>query len=213
MYYKMLITLNELGQQFKLKITGILHIGAHECEELKDYNQLGIPTNKTYWVEAMPNKVALCQERYGGELHIYQAVIDEQDGQNITFNVTNNGQSSSILEFGTHAINHPYVSVVDKIEMTTTRMDTLIERENIPISTLNFINLDIQGVELRALKSMEKYLQYAQYIYTEVNTEEVYKGCNLIGEIDTYLTGFGFTRVAQKIYADCGWGDAFYMKK
>ena len=46
-----------------------------------------------------------------------------------------------------------------------------------------------------------------------MNTEEVYKGCNLIGEIDTYLQGFGFQRVAQHIYTELGWGDAFYMKK
>ena len=92
-------------------------------------------------------------------------------------------------------------------------MDTLIERENMPIEKLNFVNLDIQGVELRALKSMEKYLSHVHYIYTEVNTEEVYKGCNLIGEIDAYLKGLGFVRVAQKIYSEYGWGDAFYMKQ
>jgi FkbM family methyltransferase len=209
----MLIPIHQLGQQFQMKITGILHIGAHECEELKDYNRVGVPTDRTYWVEAMPNKVAICQERYGKDLHIYQAVIDECGGANVTFNVTNNGESSSILEFGSHSTSHPHVHVVEKIDMTTTRMDTLIERENIPISTLNFLNLDIQGVELRALKSMEKYLENLQYIYTEVNTEEVYKDCNLIGEIDEYLAGFGFTRVAQQIYTEFGWGDAFYMKK
>ena len=209
----MLISIQQLGQQFQLKITGILHIGAHECEELSDYNRLGIPTDKTYWVEAMPDKVAFCRERYGAGLHIYQAVIDDRDDEKVSFNVTNNGQSSSILEFGSHATSHPQVHVVGKLEMTTTRLDTLIEREHIPISSLNFVNLDIQGVELRALKSMAKYLQHVQYIYTEVNTEEVYKGCNLIGEIDDYLGGFGFTRVTQHIYKEYGWGDAFYMKK
>lgn len=91
-------------------------------------------------------------------------------------------------------------------------MDTLIAQEHIPIEKLNFVNLDIQGVELRALKSMEKYLQHVKYIYTEVNTEQVYKGCNLIGEIDEYLKQFGFVRVAQQIYKQYGWGDAFYIK-
>jgi FkbM family methyltransferase len=209
----MLIKIHSLMQHFQLKISGILHIGAHECEELSDYNQVGVPTDKTYWVEAMPNKVAFCKQRYGSGLHIYQAVIDDRDGENVSFKITNNGQSSSILEFGSHAISHPTVHVVENVDMTTTRMDSLIDRENIPITKLNFINLDIQGVELRALKSMEKYLQHVQYIYTEVNTEEVYKGCNLIGEIDEYLKGFGFVRVAQQIFKEFGWGDAFYIKK
>jgi len=209
----MLITIQELVQQFKINITGILHIGAHECEELRDYIQVGVGGEKTYWVEAMPDKVAFCKKKYGEGLHIYQAVIDETDGTVVTFNITNNGQSSSILEFGSHSTSHPQVHVVGKVSTTTTRLDTLIEREHIPMTTLNFVNLDIQGVELRALKSMEKYLSHVHYIYTEVNTEEVYKGCNLIGEIDAYLKGLGFVRVAQKIYSEYGWGDAFYMKQ
>ena len=208
----MLINIHQLVSQFNLKITGILHIGAHECEELGDYVRAGVAQNKTYWIEAMPNKVEFCKSRYGAGLHIYQAVIDDIDDSKVTFNITNNGQSSSILEFGSHSKSHPQVHVVNKVDMLTTRLDTLIAREQIPITELNFVNLDIQGVELRALKSMEKYLQHVQYIYTEVNTEEVYKGCNLIGEIDTYLSGFGFQRVAQNILKQFGWGDAFYMK-
>jgi FkbM family methyltransferase len=208
----MLITIQQLIHHFKLQISGILHIGAHECEELNDYNRVGVNNSNIYWVEAMQEKVDLCRNRYKG-VNIYQAVIDEEDNKEITFNITNNGQSSSILEFGSHETSHPQVHIVSKKQMTTTRMDTLIEREHIPVAELNFVNLDIQGVELRALKSMEKYLQHVQYIYTEVNTEEVYKCCNLIGEIDAYLKGFGFVRVAQKIYTEYGWGDAFYMKQ
>ncbi len=80
---------------------------------------------------------------------------------------------------------------------------------------INFINLDIQGVELNALKSMEKYLESPgiQYIFTEVNTEHVYKDCGLLSEIDEYLSRFGFERVETKMWLDCGWGDAFYMRR
>ena len=75
-------------------------------------------------------------------------------------------------------------------------MDTLIDNNNIPIEKLNFLNFDIQGVDLRALKSMEKYLKHVNYIYTEVNADYVYKDCNLIGELDEYLKKFGFERIA-----------------
>ena len=207
----MLITIQQLVQHFKLQISGILHIGAHECEELNDYNQVGVNSSNIYWIEAMQEKVDFCKNKYK-DVQIYQAVIDEEDNKEITFNITNNGQSSSILEFGSHETIHPQVHVVSKKQMTTMRMDTLIAQEHIPIEKLNFVNLDIQGVELRALKSMEKYLQHVKYIYTEVNTEQVYKGCNLIGEIDEYLKQFGFVRVVEKIYKQFGWGDAFYIK-
>ena len=207
----MLIKFKELMKKYKLNVSGIFHVGAHECEELKDYTQFNIKPSQIYWVEAMEDKVKLMKSK--NIKNIYQAFIDEEDNKEITFNISNNGQSSSILEFGTHLKHHPHVHFVNQIKATTKRLDTLIEENNIPIQNLNFINLDIQGVELRALKSMEKHLHNIKYIYTEVNTEHVYKNCNLVGEIDEYLKKFGFKRVATKIAGDFGWGDAFYMQE
>ena len=159
----------------------------------------------------MQHKVDLCKNKFNN-INIYQALIDKEDNKEVIFNITNNGMSSSILELGTHMMNHPEVIISSKIIMKTKRLDTIIDNNNIPISMINFINLDIQGVELNALKSMEKYLNHINYIYTEVNTEEVYKNCNLIEDIDIYLEKFGFKRVECKMWGNCGWGDAFYIK-
>jgi FkbM family methyltransferase len=206
----MLIPFNHLYQQFNLNISGIFHIGAHECEELNAYTQFNINPLQIYWVEAQQNKVDQMKSK---EIpNIYQAIIDDVDDKEINFNISNNGQSSSILEFGTHLIHHPHVHYTEQIKGKTKRLDTLIEENNIPIEHLNFMNLDIQGVELRALKSMEKHLHHIDYIYTEVNSDYVYKDCNLVGEIDEYLSQFGFTRVATEMAGNAGWGDAFYIK-
>jgi sugar phosphate isomerase/epimerase len=74
------------------------------------------------------------------------------------------------------------------------------------------VNLDIQGVELKALKGMGDYLKDVQYIYTEVNSDYVYKNCSIVGEIDDFLKQYGFSRVETSWFRDCRWGDAFYMK-
>jgi FkbM family methyltransferase len=159
----------------------------------------------------MPDVVARVLTKYPS-INIHQAVISETDNENISFHVTNNGQSSSILAFGTHQQHHPHVHVTHTIPLQTTRLDTLIREKQIPIDTINFLNLDIQGMELSALKSMESYLNRIDYIYTEVNTENVYEGVPLIGEMDAYLSSRGFKRVTQFIYTQFGWGDAFYMR-
>lgn len=208
----MLIPISKLKDHFKLDINGILHIGAHDCEERIDYNNIGITNDKIYWVEAMKDKVDIMKKKYD-DINIYNAIIDIEDNKEVKFNITNNGASSSILEFGTHAKHHPHVKMIDSYIGTTTRLDTLIETNNIPINNINFMNLDIQGVELRAIKSMEKYLTNIKYIYSEVNVEEVYKGCDLMSDIDSYLQTFGFTRAANNILQQYGWGDAFYIKK
>ena len=43
-------------------------------------------------------------------------------------------------------------------------------------------------------------------IYTEVNTEYVYKNCALLKEIDEYLSKYRFKRVAIKMCRNFGWG-------
>jgi hypothetical protein len=40
-----------------MNIHGILHIGTHNCEELKAYNDYGLKNDKIIWVEANPTLV------------------------------------------------------------------------------------------------------------------------------------------------------------
>lgn len=57
---------------------------------------------------------------------------------------------------------------------------------------MNFVNIDIQGAELKALKGMKKYLENVDYLYLEVDVKELYEGCCLLSEINEFLKGFGF---------------------
>ncbi len=53
----MLITISEI-KPFIKNIKGIIHIGAHECEERESYiRELNINDNKTLWFEANERKV------------------------------------------------------------------------------------------------------------------------------------------------------------
>lgn len=202
----MLISLHDLVQKYNIQFKGVLHVGAHECEELKDY-ELYLPRNKILWIEALQDKVDLNNSKYS-DLLIEQAVISDKN-ETVTFHRSNNGQSSSILEFGLHEIYHPQVHYVDSFQVETKLLNQILPNYKIDF---NFLNLDIQGVELKALKSMEEYLHKVDYIYTEVNSDYVYKDCGLIQEIDDYLKLFGLERV-ETSWTDCEWGDAFYMRK
>jgi len=202
-----MLSLDQLVEKYNIEFKGILHVGAHECEELNSYEKY-ISKENILWVEAMKDKVELCKTKFPG-INIEQAVISDKI-ERVTFNISsNNGASSSILDFGLHSYFHPDVAFVNSVEMETKLLKDIICNYNIDY---NFVNLDIQGVELRALKSMEEYLHKIDYIYTEVNADYVYKGCDLISEIDDYLKSFGFTRVETVWAINFGWGDAFYIK-
>jgi len=202
----MLIPLHKLVNKYNIHFKGILHVGAHECEELKDYETY-IQRNKILWVEALPDKVELCKQRYSNLL-IENAVVSDKI-EKVMFNVSNNGQSSSILDFGLHSHYHSHVHYVNSFETETKLLKDVISKYDIEY---NFLNFDIQGAELKALKGMEEYLHKVDYLYTEVNSDYVYKGCALIEELDEYLLKFGLIRVEINM-TEYKWGDAFYIRK
>jgi hypothetical protein len=191
-----------------INIKGVFHVGAHECEELLFYNSFGVKNEDIVWIDAVENKVNEAKER--GIQNVYNALITDKDDEDIFFNVSNNIQSSSILEFGTHSQEHPWVVYTDKILKKSITVDTFFERNDLDASKYNFWNFDIQGAELVALKGATKSLQYVKALYLEVNEKELYKNCALIEEIDTFLSQYNFKRVLTK-FTQHGWGDALYL--
>ena len=70
----------------------------------------------------------------------------------------------------------------------------------------------LQGYELEALRGMIKQLKHVDYIYTEINTSDVYKNCAHVADLDQFLGGFRFRRVTTKETEE-GWGDTLYSRK
>lgn len=209
----MLIPFTDLKEKYKLSVRGIIHIGASTGQEMPEYAKNGV--ENVVWVEANP-------EVYGqlvGNMMNYSktrcinALITDKTGDKRDFNLAdNNGESSSIFEFGTHEQDHPNVKMVGKIPMMETiRFDDLATMHKLDLRQYNFLNMDIQGAELLALKGMVYALEFFDYIYVEVNNREVYKGNGLVGEIDDLLAEAGFEGVEDKM-TDAGWGDKLYVR-
>jgi FkbM family methyltransferase len=208
----MLITVEEINtilQKNNITINGSFHIGAHDCEELPFYHLLGIKNENMIWIDAIQEKVE--QAKNKGIINVYNNVITDKDDEDIIFNISNNVQSSSILELKTHKIEHPNVFYVDKIQVKTITVDTFFERNNFDPSKYDFWNFDIQGAELLALHGATNSLKHAKVLYLEVNEKELYKNCGLISDIDIFLKTHHFTRVLTKML-QFGWGDAVYIK-
>lgn len=206
----MLIDFQYLYDKYQIKPKGIIHVGASYGQEAEAYSKLGV---KVIWIEAI-RKVykKLCQNVSGYRNMIcVNACVSENDGDIVNFNISNNEeQSSSMFEFGTHSIEHPGVIFTERTRLQTAKVETILKQRNIPAEDYDFINLDIQGAELLALKGMD--LTHVKYAYIEVNEKELYKGCPLINEIDEYLLAYDLHRVETKM-TSWGWGDAFYIKK
>lgn len=209
----MMITLDTLRSRYDLNFTGVLHVGAHFAEEANDYDRIGI--KNVWWVEANAALIPIIRKNLlSYPTHqIVQALVYDQDGVDLGFNITNiEGMSSSILPFGTHKLRAPQVVFERREVLTTKRIDTLVEEHG--ITGVNFLVMDIQGAELWALMGAEKFLSGVEYVYTEINVDELYLGCARLWELDAFLWERGFLRVETSM-ADgrVGWGDALYIRK
>jgi len=199
-------TIEELINFFKLPIKGIIHLGAHKCEEYPIYKKF---TNNVVWIEAIPELIKAAQEKCP-ELNIINEIVGDVDGEDIEFKITNNTLSSSILNIKYHKEIHPNVVVERILKSQTKTLNTIISEYNLNINDYNLLTLDLQGAELLALKGLGDNIKNLDYIYTEVNEKELYEGCCLLNDLDIYLGYFGFDR--KFITTLNSYGNALYSR-
>lgn len=214
----MLMTLKGLIERFDLKITGVVHVGAHTGEEATDYANAGITT--VWWIEGNPDIIPTLQRNvYRYDHHVVCALITDVADEQRKFNVTNfDSLSSSVFEFGTHAVASPDVHWVEHKQLTTSTLDDVVATYT--ITGCNLLNMDLQGAEMLALRGGTELLKEIDYIFCEINVDELYIGCARLPEMDNFLWDLGYDRVATQMAGNpepgpgwVGWGDALWVRK
>lgn len=207
----MFIPLNSLKEKYNLNLENILHVGAHEAQELDDYILCG--AKKIHWVEANTELSIKLANRLDPSIHkVTNAVVSNEDNKEVIFKIANNTQSSSILDLGGHLNLFPDIYYTHEEKRLTKTLNSIMI-ENKFLNKINFLNIDIQGAELLALQGLTEHLDSIESIYIEINDSEVYKNCAQTNEIDEFLIQFNFERKEKYLYSNHTWGDAFYIKK
>lgn len=208
----MFIKIKDIKETYpNLPIKGIIHIGAHEAEEYESYKDISV--EKMIWIEANPDLIGFLENKFNGidNIKIFnEAIFDEE--KSVSFKISNNLQSSSILNLKEHKKLFPNIHYVKEIKTITKRFDNLCIEKDINIEDYNFLNVDVQGVDLNVILSFGKLLDNIDFVYSEINTVEVYEGCHTIDQFDSTMNSKGFERVMTHIYHGGGWGDALYIK-
>lgn len=185
---------------------GVIHVGMHKAEEYPIYKKAGV--DSIIFIEA--NRQLAHEWKTDDEnCYVVHAAVSDKV-EEVEFNITNNGESSSILELGYHSKVYPHIVKVESVKMRTTTLDTIIEKVGIYDFFWNILNLDIQGAELKAMKGLTNW-DNIEAVFTEVNYVEMYKGCALEPEVTEFLETKGFRKV-EEVDTGCGWGDALYVR-
>ena len=203
----MLIPVSNLTNIWDVHPSSVLHVGAHLAEEETEYKKSN--WGHITWVEAQPKLIEILKQKLDPVTNsLINASIWNKSGIELELNIASNSQSTSLLEFGTHSVAYPNIKYVETLKVTTSTLGSGLPKDYFP----EFINLDIQGVELQALQGLGSRFAKLKWIYCEINSEEVYKNCTLVDELDRFLLQEGFIRIFTKWAPPRTWGDALYAR-
>ena len=205
----MIISMDKILQKYKLNVRGVIHIGAHYGQEYDAYKKHNIQ-NMMFFEPVKSNFKKLIEkiEHANGNIQCYNVALgNKTEVVKMFIETANQGQSCSLLEPKEHLKYYPKITFDSYEKVCMTKLDL------IPFfrDSFNMINIDVQGYELEVFKGASETLKTINIIYAEVNKEQLYKDCTLVGELDSYLKGFGFKRELTQ-WTDNGWGDALYLK-
>lgn len=160
----------QLAEKHGIKPHGVVHVGAHEAQEVDQYDGI----NQLY-IEPIPQIASKLQNR---GLDVIAKAAADYTGK-AKFFVTDFSQGSSMLV----PLEH---SVSEKILVDTDTLKNMIQEP----SKYNCLVIDTQGTELHVLKGAE--LDDFDMIICETNTRKRYAGAPLHQEVAEYMDGQGF---------------------
>jgi len=202
----MLLSFTALKRKYKMDIKGIIHVGGHYGEEISEYVQNGIQDIIIF--EPISENFDILSERVqdlNANIAGYQVALGSERGEFTMYVSDNEKQSSSLLKPKVHLTHHPHVKFPSKETVEVHLLD------DYDCDTCNFINMDVQGFELEVLKGGKKTLEHVDYVYCEVNRDEVYENNAFVEELDEFLGEYGMKRV-ETDWAGEIWGDALYIR-
>lgn len=203
----MLLSFTNLKRKYNMNIKGIIHIGAHYGEEISEYVNNGIQDIIVF--EPLSENFDILSDRVknlNANLNGYQVALGSERGTLTMYVSDNEKQSSSLLKPKAHLKQHPYVQFPSTEEVEVHLLD------DYDCKDYNFINMDVQGYELEVLKGGTKVLEQVDYVYCEVNRDEVYEGNAYVEELDEFLSHYNMKRVETE-WAGEIWGDALYIRE
>lgn len=176
------------GRRLCADIRVLCVVGAHRLDELPLIDRIFPSLRRIHVFEPLPvalealRKLAVDDQR----ITVVPAAVAETDGTAEFHVSSNDGESSSLLSFGTHSALFPEVRMRETIQVRTWRLDSAVRELGLepPDAAL----IDVQGAELQVLRSFgPALLERVRLIYTEVSTEPVYAGSGLLSDVEAFL--------------------------
>ncbi|NOT01859.1 MAG: FkbM family methyltransferase [Phycisphaerales bacterium] len=189
----------------------LLDCGAHAGSTAVQLRKL-FPGATIYSFEPVSDTYArLCETCQPIGVRAVPCAVGDENGS-AWINLTAGDQSNSMLEYEPGNPCARWTREIGRERIRVRRLDDWCNDEGIDVSRVDLLKLDVQGAELAALRGAPRLLRAVRLVYLEVCFETIYKDLPLFEEIDRFLQGCGFRRLA--VYPSDqphNWGDALYL--
>ena len=145
----MLISLEKIIERFKIQGVYIAHFGAHHGQEVAMYQTNNF--EEIHLFEPQSTAFELLESSYQNvkNIFLYNFGLGAKNSSSLLHLGSGDGQASSVLKPNLHQDLYPYIEFNDSEEIEIKKFDDL------DLNKINFLNIDIQGYELQALKGCE----------------------------------------------------------
>lgn len=200
---------------FGIRPKGVIHVGAASGEEYDVYKAHGIEWQ--VWIEPQPDIYIdlQCRVRWSTFIKTFNVACGQRAGKFAMYRLKGNkGHSNSLMRPKRHLDLHPENTIESSIMVDVVKLDDLLMNFDLEGGPHDLMVVDVQGYELEVLKGGERAVSRMKSIIVEVNAEEMYEGCPLVGEVDEWMEKRGLIRMwtdwcgPQKSY-----GDAVYVRR
>lgn len=201
---------------------GIIHVGAHEGQEVEQYFGLGF--ERIVLIEANPELYDALVARFGGDarIKIYNYAICDREGI-VDFHVhtsrSGSTEPASILRMKRFNQIVSTLHTPRTIQIPAITLDALFDRYDLRRTDYNHLNVDIQGAEVLAFKGATTLLGLMDAVVSEVNLIDLYENGALEDEVVMLLGQYGLVKKRahyHTLYDENStfpaWGECLFMR-
>lgn len=204
----MLLNFLGLVEKYDIKANGVINVGAHYCQEYPDYVKIGC--KKFLLIEPCKETFAILRDRVPvtEDNILINCACGELEERRVMYTGSQNeGQSNSLLRMAKHLDIHPGITLPTTEIVSVKRLDNLVVFKN----DYNLLVMDCQGFEGRVLLGAPETLKYIDWIYSEINRDDVYEDCTKVDQMDCILSDF--ERIETGTWVGGMWTDCLYKRK
>lgn len=206
----MLLDFSQLVKKWNIKASSVIQVGSHFGQEYDEYIKNGI-TNIVF-IEPCKKAFIELSRRHGDKagVTLFNVACGDYEGEATMFTgdeTVNKGMSNSLLKPAKHLTLHPEVQFTDTEKVHVIRLDSL----GLADKGFQLLVMDCQGYEGYVLKGGFQTLRQVNYVYTEINFDEVYENNIKADELDFLLQDFKRVETGAKVGGM--WSDCLFIRK